>query len=416
VAKRVIVIGAGIVGVCCAAYLRRDGHDVQLVDRQGPAAGASYGNAGALSPSSCIPLAMPGVLAKTPSWLLDPNGPLVVRPGYALRAAPWLLRFVLSARPAQVERAADALAALHGRVFDDYEPLVAAADCRDLIRRSGTLIAFSNEAAYRGSEGEFSMRRARGATIERIESHEMRQMEPALSDYYRFAAFQPEHGFAADPALLVTRIFEWFTDNGGTFVRAGAARLVAGPGKTSLELDNGKTLSADAIIIAAGAWSAKLLRTVGVRVPLETQRGYHLTLTNPSMTLSHPISLSQEKIYITPMRGGLRVAGTVEFAGLSAPPNWERARRLIEPVQRALPGLRYDEAKEWMGHRPCLPDSLPMIGPVRALPGVLAAFGHGHNGMTGGPVTGRIVSDLVAGRAPPIDISPYRTDRFSWSG
>ncbi|MGE0751727.1 MAG: NAD(P)/FAD-dependent oxidoreductase [Variibacter sp.] len=413
-AKRVIVIGAGIVGVSCAAYLLRDGNDVCLVDREGPAAGASFGNAGALSPGSCIPLAMPGVLAKTPSWLLDRNGPLVVRPGYALRAAPWLLRFVMSARPSQVARASDALAALHRRVYEDYEPLIAAAGCRDLIRHSGTLTAFSSEAAYRRSESEFAMRRARGATIERIESHEMRQLEPALSDYYGFAAFQPGHGYAVDPALLVTRIFEWFTDNGGAVMRAGAARLVVEGGKTSLALDSGEVLPADAIIIAAGAWSAKLLRSAGVRVPLETQRGYHLTLTNPSMTLSHPISLSEEKVYLTPMRGGLRVAGTVEFAGLDAAPNWDRAYRLIEPVQRALPGLRYDEAKPWMGHRPCLPDSLPMIGPVRSLPGVLAAFGHGHNGMTGGPVTGRIVSDLVAGRAPPIDIAPYRPERFSW--
>jgi D-amino-acid dehydrogenase len=416
VAKRVIVVGAGIVGVCCAAYLLRDGHAVQLVEREGPAAGASFGNAGALSPGSCVPLAMPGVLAKTPSWLLDRNGPLVVRPQYLLRAAPWLLRFVASARPAQVERAADALAALHRRVFDDYAPLVEAAGCGDLVCRSGTLIAFSKESAYRGSEGEFAMRRKRGATIERVEGHEMRQLEPALSDRYRHAAFLPDHGYAADPALLVASIARWFTDNGGAFVRAGATRLRAQAEGAAVALDNGETLAADVVVVAAGAWSARLLRAAGVRVPLETQRGYHLTLTNPSIALQRPVSLAEEKVYLTPMRGGLRIAGTVEFAGLDAAPNWQRAQRLLVPLQQALPGLRYDEAKEWMGHRPCLPDSLPAIGPVRALPGVIAAFGHGHNGMTSGPVTGRIVADLVAGRAPPIDIAPFRPERWSWTG
>jgi D-amino-acid dehydrogenase len=238
-------------------------------------------------------------------------------------------------------------------------------------------------------------------------------MEPALSDYYRYAAYQPDHGYVADPAQLVARIAQWFMDKGGAFVHAGAKELRAHSGAPALLLDTGETMTADAIVVAAGAWSAKLLRGAGVRVPLETQRGYHLTLTNPSMTLRHPISLSEEKVYLTPMSGGLRVAGTVEFAGLDAPPNWDRARRLIEPVRRAQPDLRKDEAKEWMGHRPCFPDSLPAVGPIRALPGIIAAFGHGHNGMTSGPVTGRIVSDLIAGRAPPIDIAPYRPDRWS---
>jgi D-amino-acid dehydrogenase len=233
-----------------------------------------------------------------------------------------------------------------------------------------------------------------------------------LSERFRRAVLLPEHGYAADPRALVTRIAAWFSDNGGNFVKAAVTAVNSSKGRPEVTLASGATIEGDEIVLAAGAWSGTLLARAGLRVPLETQRGYHVTLEKPNIELRRPVTLAEDKVYVTPMLGGLRAAGTVEFAGLTAKPNWERARRLIGIAQKALPQLSYGGASEWMGHRPCLPDSLPAIGPIAKLPGVYAAFGHGHNGMTSGPVTGRIIADLVARRTPPIDVAPYRFERL----
>lgn len=256
------------------------------------------------------------------------------------------------------------------------------------------------------------MRRARGARVDIIGADEIRQLEPSLAPNYRHGLFLPEHGYVTDPELVVQRMAETFVGHGGSVTVADVSSISIAGKAPCVTLTSGERLDAEAVIVAAGAWSGRLLRTGGVRVPLETQRGYHLTLASPNITPRCPVTVSEEKVYATPMRGGLRVAGTVEFAGLEAKPNWQRAKRLAAVAQRMYPGIEYAQATEWMGHRPCLPDSLPMIGPVPGLPGVFAAFGHGHNGMTSGPVTGRLIADLVTGRRSPFDLAPYRVDRF----
>jgi D-amino-acid dehydrogenase len=413
VAKRVIVVGAGIVGVACAASLLKDGHDVVLIDREGPAAGASQGNAGAISPGSCVPLAMPGVLKKVPSWLFDPEGPLVVRPGYVAKALPWLLRFVDSARPARVANAADALRALHQHVFEFYAPLVQGAGCSELLKRSGTLNLYSSAEALERSRSEWEMRSARGAEVQFVYGPEIRQLQPGISEAYHHAVFLPEHGYVADPKELVNRLARAFEDSGGHLLRESVDSIATNAGRPVITLGSGSIVDADEVVIAAGAWSGALLTKAGVRLPLESQRGYQVTLQECSVSPRLPMTLSDEKVYVTPMREGVRIAGTVEFAGLKAEPNWPRARRLLKILGKVYPHATYSRFTEWMGHRPTFPDSLPVIGRISKLPGVIAAFGHGHNGMTGGPITGQIIADLVAGRDPPIDISPFRPDRFA---
>lgn len=408
----VAVIGAGIVGVCCAAYLRRDGHAVTLLDPLGPGEGTSKGNAGALSPGSCVPLAMPGQYKKVPRWLLDPDGPLVIRPRYALRALPWLARFCLAGRATRIPALADALRALHRLVFESYAPLLANARAESLIRRTGCLVVYETDNAFADSRSEWALRRARGVAAEELSGDALRQMEPTLAPRYRHGMFLPEHGYTVDPYRLVRTLAERFARDGGRLERQAvrAIRPQAG-GRVALDADGGERI-VDRVVLAAGVWSRALAATFGAHLPLETQRGYHVTLPNPGIAPRLPVAAAEGKFYATPMEGGLRVAGTVEFAGLDAPPDYARARRLLGQVKRLYPDVRTDDFSEWMGHRPCLPDSLPAIGPWPGAPSVLFAFGHGHNGMTSGPVTGRIVADLIAGRASPIDLAPYRPDRF----
>lgn len=407
----VVVIGAGIVGVSCATYLQRDGHAVTLVEREAPGEGTSKGNAGALSPGSCVPLAMPGIVRKVPGWLTDPEGPLSIRPAYFPRALPWLIRFVRSARSGRVEEISDALRALHRPVFECYEPLVARAGCADLIRRTGTMVVYRSESAFLASRREWDMRTARGAEVRMVSGAVLRELEPALAPHAH-GVLSPDHGYVANPHRLVTRLADQFVADGGRIERGDVRAIRRGAdGAFTLQLD-GREMTAARVVVAAGAWSSAVTSSLGIRLPLETQRGYHVTLTDPGFEPRIPVSSSEGKFYATPMEGGLRVAGTVEFAGLDAPPDYRRARRLLQQVKGLYPQVRTEAYTEWMGHRPCMPDSLPVVGPAPGHEGAFLAFGHGHNGMTSGPVTGRLIADLVAGRKPFIDPSPYAAERF----
>jgi D-amino-acid dehydrogenase len=410
--QRVAVVGAGIVGVCCASYLQRDGHDVTLVERDAPGAGTSQGNAGALSPGSCVPLALPGVFRKIPGWIADADGPLTIRPRYLPRALPWLARFALSARSDRVSAVADALRALHRHVYDCYEPLVDAAACADLIRRAGTLVVYRSEAAFRESAREWRLRTERGAAIENVAGGALREIEPALAADFTHGVYLPDHGHTVDPHRLVQALAAHFIAAGGRMERAEVTAIECSVGdRVVLRTGNGR-IEADRVVIAAGAWSGTLVASLGLDLPLETQRGYQVTLTDPGIALRVPVAAAEAKVYATPMVSGLRVAGTVEFAGLAAAPDYRRARRLLPQAQALFPRARTTAFTEWMGHRPCLPDSLPAIGPAPRNPHVILAFGHGHNGMTSGPVTGRIVAELIGGRTPLIDPAPYAPARF----
>jgi D-amino-acid dehydrogenase len=408
----IVVIGAGIVGACCAAWLVRDGHAVTLLDPGPEERAASWGNAGAISPGSCIPLAMPGVLRKVPGWLLDADGPLVVRPRYALKAAPWLARFVAAGRASRVPAIADALRALHGPVYESYAALIGDDFGDGLIRRSGSLVVYRGEAAFAGAAGEWRMRRERGARFERVQGAELHSLVPALSGAFTHAMLQPDHGYVVDPLRLTRAIIDSARSAGARLHRARAIRLAPGSQRVEVVVEGGEAIAADRVVVAAGAWSRALVEGIGIRIPLETQRGYHLHVRRPAIELPMPVSFAQDKFYATPMAGGIRLAGTVEFAGLASPPDERRASRLSRIAARWLPKLTVEGATPWMGHRPCLPDSLPAIGPVAQDPRIVLAFGHGHNGMTSAPTTGRLVADLVAGRPPRIDAAPYRPDRF----
>lgn len=411
----IVVIGAGIVGVSVASYLLRDGHAVVMIDRQDPGEGTSKGNAGAVSPGSCVPLAMPGILGKVPGYLFDQDGPLAIRPSYALKALPWLLRFVRAARPQEVERIADALIALHGRTLDDYAPLLANARAEDLLRRTGTLVLYKDRAAFEASRGDWDMRRRRGVAFDVLDAHEIRQAEPTVSDRYGCGVLLPTHGHVVDPHAVVTALARQFAADGGKIERREIGAIEIGDGGSLVRFADGGGMTADRVVVAAGAWSSRLLSPLGLRAPLETQRGYHLHLPAPGIQPRMPVTDSAAKVYATPMAGGLRIAGTVEFAGLDAEPNWRRARNLLDVGRRIFGTLDDREASEWMGHRPCLPDSLPAVGAWPGVPSVLAAFGHGHNGMTSGPVTGRLIADMIAERRPVFDPTPLRPDRFAFA-
>ncbi|MFP6742525.1 MAG: FAD-dependent oxidoreductase [Alphaproteobacteria bacterium] len=411
-AESVVVIGAGIVGMACAGYLQRDGHAVTVVDRVAPGEGCSFGNAGGMSPGSVVPLSMPGTSAQVMKWLFDPLGPLSLRPSYLPRLIPWLLRFKRAGSPERVEQISIALRALHEDLFECYDPLIRAAKAEDLIVRDGQMYVYQSEESFRQDAAGRDLRRARGVVVEELDSDQIREREPALAPIFERAAFFPEHGHCRDPHALVRRLAEQFQRAGGTILRRHVNGFEIGPdGPTRLHADGGD-IDCSALVIAAGAWSHRLAARLGSKVPLETQRGYHVTVADPGVAPRRIVMWADRKFMATPMEHGLRFAGTAEFAGLDAPPDYRRARALLDHGRIMYPGLKDEHVSEWMGHRPCLPDSLPVIGRSPRFPAVHYAFGHGHTGLTGASMTGQFIADLVAGRPPVIDVAPFRVDRF----
>jgi D-amino-acid dehydrogenase len=407
----VVVIGAGIVGLGCAYHLRQDGLAVTVVDRDPEGDKASFGNAGGIGISEVVPAAVPGVFWRVPGWLLDPLGPLALRPSHAPRLIPWLLRFSRSAAPSEVRRISAAIAALNLRVYDDLVPMLAATGLAGELERKGALSVYETEAGYRRDRAEWALKRSLGIETVEISGAEARRMEPALGPIVQRAIVTPQWGHVSDPKRIVDGLRQWLQANGVAFVR-GEASAVAVSGTPAVALTDGRRLSAAKLVVAAGAWSGALARGIGDPVLLESERGYNTTLPAPGVTLGQEVIFAERKFTATPLSCGLRIGGAAEFAGLSAPPNYRRSRALLTLARLYLPGLEAAGGTEWMGHRPATPDGLPVIGPSPRHATVFYAFGHGHVGLTQSATTGRLIADLVAGRPPVVDMTPYSIARF----
>jgi D-amino-acid dehydrogenase len=414
--KRVGVIGAGMVGVCTASWLQRDGHQVFLVEAGEPGHGASFGNAGCFNGSSVTPMSMPEVIRNVPRWLMDPVGPLSLRWSYLPTIAPWLVRFIRAGTPEKVHAQAHALRSLVGPTLEALQPLISAAGAEDLVHRLGHLYVYRSAESLGKDHLAWELRRENGVEIDEFDADELRQLEPSLSRDYVRGVLVRENGHTSNPLKLVERLFEHFLRSGGEIVHARAHGFrLDGRRLAAIQTDGGEH-AADAAIVCAGAYSKPLAAALGEWVPLETERGYHLMIADPEVTPRIPTADADGKFVATPMDTGLRFAGTVELAGLAAPPDWRRAHVLLAQGRKMLPGLAASHPEErisvWMGHRPSLPDSLPVLGRSWATPDVVYAFGHGHVGMTAAPMTGKLVADLVTGRPPSIDIAPFAAGRF----
>ena len=411
--KTVIVIGAGIVGTCCAIYLQRLGLKVTMIDRGVPGESCSSGNAGVLSSWSCMPDSVPGIAYSVPGWLLDPEGPLAIRWRYLPQVTPWLLKFIRAGRADRIPAISDALFALNNPTVELFKDLVRAAGVTELIRDSSYLFVYRQPQAFDPDGFSWRLRREYGARMDFLGDGEVQEVEPEISPAYRSAVVLYNQGHTVNPARLVQTLAGYFERQGGRILRNEVKQLACSPGgpvtvKTTID-----ELTCDILVIAAGAWSHRLTAQLGCKIPLETERGYHMTFANPGVSLNHTIVEGKRRFVATAMEMGVRCAGTAEFAGLEAPPNPRRAKILAKLGKELLPNLNTEEATDWMGHRPVLPDSLPAIGPLPGQPNVLAAFGHGHVGLTAAPMTGRIVAGLIAGTLLNVDVTPYRPGRFT---
>jgi D-amino-acid dehydrogenase len=406
------VIGAGIVGASVAMALVRDGYRVTVFDPNGPGTQASFGNAGMIQTGTPVPMASPGILKAVPRMLFDRNGALVIRWRHLPVLLPWLVRFLRAAHPSTVETLSVHLAALLTRAGPAFDRMVAEADADSFIVRRGMLYVFRSEAERQAVQWEFDLFARRGVAMDALGAGDLRDMEPALHKSYSLAWHLKDTFYCLNPGGLTARFLRRATAAGADFNESAVRQIDVGSDDRVILRTAEAAVPVDRVVIAAGIDSRTFLKPLGVRVPLETGRGYHMMAPTPGVALNGPLIDAARHCGVVPMEHGIRIAGLMELAGRNAPPDFARARRLADLAQAMVPELDCRDAVPWMGHRPITPDSLPVIGQAPRHRNVIFAFGHGQLGFTMGPVTGEIVAALVAGREPDIDVVPYRPDRF----
>jgi D-amino-acid dehydrogenase len=410
--QHIAVIGAGIVGVSAALHLQRDGLKVTLIDERNPGEGTSKGNAAVLAVDSCAPVATPGVVWDVPRYLMDPMGPLAIRWSYLPKLAPWLLRFIAASKPERVEEISIALRSILVRATDVHRDLARAIGETSILRETGWLGVFESDKKFESYQWDLDLQKRRGVEYQVMAQEEIRQFEPALQPIFRHAVYYPENSYVLDNFRLVREVAALFAQNGGTILKARVTGFDLGPkGPSAVKTETGG-IACDGVVVAAGAWSKQLSAMLGHKVPLDTERGYHVTLPNAQKMPRMPLYSGDHSFAVTPLEVGLRFAGTVELGGLDAAPNYDRAENLMKHGRRMFGELNEEGRSNWMGFRPSMPDSLPVIGQGRRYANTWFAYGHGHLGLTLGPITGKVIADLVAGRDAGFDLKPFRIDRF----
>lgn len=417
--SRVVVVGAGMIGAFAARELVRDGHHVTILDTGDPGGrqAASYGNGAWIMASSLLPVSVPGLWREVPGYLADPLGPFSIRWSYLAHLAPWLWRFVRSGSTLEKIGATARLRyALTHTSLARYQTAAQEAGLSGLLRADGHLFIYPDRAAFEADALTWRTRSRFGFEWDEFEGDALREFEPGLGTDYGFGAYIPSGANLTDPGAFVAGLVDHACSEGARFRKCRATGFrFAGNRLQAVETNQGE-IACDKAVIAAGIRARDLARQSGDRIPLETERGYHVVVPDPAYVPRRPIMPMDGKMAITVTARGLRVAGQVELAGYDAEPDWRRADVLQRHLARVFPSVAasLDAARidRWMGHRPSTPDGIPCIGPSRRSPDVVYAFGHGHSGITMAPVSGRLAADLCGDRTPTVDPEPYGAGRF----
>jgi len=409
----VVVIGAGVVGLMAGRALRAEGRQVLVLDKSGPASGASAGNAGILAFPEILPLASPGILRQAPRWLADPLGPLAIRPAYALRIAPWLLRFAAASRPSRHAEILAAQATIMRLAEAEMQRVLQEPALAPHAMTTGTLDLYDGASAFDAARGDWVAKEKAGFAFKVVGGDEIESLQPGLHARFRQKAVYTEDGRQIiDPRLFTLALAQRLEAEGGALRRDEVLKVEPAEAGAVLTLPGNRRLSAKTVVVAAGAWSKRLTGWLGDAVPLETERGYNTTLPAGAFDLRRQLYFNGHGFVATPIGGGVRIGGAVELGGLNLPPNWKRSDAMLAKAAQFLPGLRTEGGTRWMGFRPSMPDTLAVIGYSAAGRHIIHAFGHGHLGLTQSAATARLVAELAAGRAPSIDLAPFSPRRF----
>lgn len=413
----VVVAGGGIVGLSCAIWAQRAGHQVTLIDRAGDKSSdttmTSYGNAGLLAAAALVPVPTPGIWRKAPGMLLDKNKPLFLRWAYLPKVLPFLLRFLSKANKPHMDHYARNMSYLMSDAYAQHMALAKDTRAESFVHDNDYATGYVSDAEYQADVPYWNHRRAHGVSFEVLSGDDYAKVDPIYAGKFHTVVVAKNQGRISDPGAYVAALLQHFVDEGGTVFQAEVSDVeIEGDTCTAVITDLGR-IAGDVVVLALGAWSGRLAEKMGARkLSFETERGYHIELLNPSDMPVNPMMSGSGKFGITPMEGRLRLAGTVEFGGLTDARSRAPLDYLKRYVEDMFPDLEYEEMTEWMGRRPSTSDSLPIIGPTSKQGGYLA-FGHQHLGLTAGPKTGRLIADMISDVPSNADLSAFAADRYT---
>ncbi|MEX2692182.1 NAD(P)/FAD-dependent oxidoreductase [Rhizobium mongolense] len=410
--QTVAVVGAGVIGASIAFEMQQRGFQVTLIDKGEPGRGTSYGNMASIALDFTAGSG-PATWKKIPRWLMDPEGPVWLRPSYAPKMLPWFLRFIAAGRRSRLRGIEDAGMNLTRRALGDFRTMLSAIGAPELMTEEGCLAIYETEAEFAADRGHIELMQHYGFDFEVLNGGAIRHYEPELSPSIAKAVLLPDNKSIHDPYQLVVKLADAAQAAGARFVSGVVRNIERKPaGDAVVLLQDGGRIEVNSVVLAAGVHTRELAARLGEPIPLETERGYHTQIMKPGISMRYSVIWPHRAFMVTPTAGGIRVGGNVELAGLDAPPDFRRPRLLVRHAQRALPGLKVEETTEWMGHRPALPDTIPIISPSSKMPGVWYATGHGHLGLTLSATTAKLIADMVMGGKPTVDMTPFRINRY----
>lgn len=409
----VVVVGGGVVGVSAAMHLQLAGHRVTLIEQNTPGSGASGHNGSVFNVGECLPTGMPGVVRSIPRLMIDPEAALIVRYRYVPRLSPWLVRFIRSSARNRVEVISESMKQLTDRAIDGYRPIVEGTAAAGMIHDGGMLLAYRTGRSFAADSFSQELRTRRGTKFEVFGDNEISALDPLLAGRFSHAIYRPDVRFTTDSQGFVERLAEEFVVRGGVISKSIAEGIETRGGQVVGVTTSRGRIPAATLVIAAGAWSRRLVRQLGFDVPLDSERGYGVFLPNPGLEVKLPVVVQDSHIGIGMCGTGVQLTGIDELSSADAPARYSVTKRMVHAAITVFPELRTDGAVPWMHCRPSMPDSLPVIGPVPGYPNAYMAFGHGHKGLGMAGITGELVRQLVDGESTTVDVEPYNPLRFS---
>ena len=409
--QHIAVAGAGIVGVSCALWLQKKGFKVTLIDGNRPGSITSSGNACTIADYGCIPVNEPNLVKRLPKLMFGNDSPLTINPWYAITHLPWMLAFLKKCKPVEVNKTIAALGTLLNSTDDGLNPLIELTRSGDLLETNGCMYVYRKQTEFAAAFKNNQYRREQGAEFTELSGAEVYDLEPNLQAGFERGIIFKNARQVLNPQDLVTRFFDHFIDAGGGYVDSHASGIIHNESGMKIFLHNKKFLRANKIVICCGAFSKQVEGCDAEKLPLDTERGYHIQYSGKQHLANRPIAWAECGFYATPMNEGLRFAGTVEIAGLSRPKNRKNIDYLISKSKQMF-ALESPPDSDWLGYRPTLPDSIPVIGPSRRSPNTYYAFGHQHIGLTLAGITGKLISELINEETPSINLAAYSANRF----
>jgi len=409
--SKIGIVGSGIQGVSNALFLQKKGFDVTLFDREDPGSPvASYGNAGHFSPYACVLMNRPDILTDVPAMLLSSTGPLALKWNYVPKMMPWLFQFIKNCTTKKMMHTAKNMHQILDIALSAYDELFENIDLDGLVEKKGILYIW-NDQSLKSRELEIKVRDELGVDQQVVSPKEIHDLEPNIKPFYHGGVYYKFGRHARNPKKILLKLFDLFLKKGGKFLKMNVKEINLREEKPVVKTETQNYIF-DKLVIACGAFSKKLTDNLGEKIPLDTERGYHVHFKNCDHLLSRPVIFQNRGFGITPMEQGLRVVGTVEFGGLKNPPSKPRVKNLINNAKYMLGDLPEHE-DEWLGFRPTLPDFLPVMGPSKNYKNIFYCFGHHHLGWTLGPISGKIIAGMIAKENTNLNLSPYSSKRFS---